>query len=74
LGNVRSSGERLTSVLAIGTFGQEPDKERLASALNWALLEAEIDYAGIEDAIADQQNVVAAIGGRAICTLRDPVA
>jgi len=65
---------RITSVLAIGTFGQEPDKERLASALNWALLEAEIDYAGIEDAIADQQNVVAAIGGRAICTLRDPVA
>jgi hypothetical protein len=39
---------RLTSVLAIGAFGQEPDKERLASALDWALLEAEIDYAGIQ--------------------------
>lgn len=65
---------RLTSVLSVGTFGQEPDKKRLVSALNWALLEGEIDYAGIEDAIADQQNVVAAIGGRASCMLPDPVA
>jgi len=59
-------------VIAVGTFAEAHDEERLASALEWALSECDLDYAGIGDAMADSQDVVGVIGGRAICTFHDP--
>ena len=63
---------RLVTVLAVGTFGEAPDRARLASALEQTLLECDLDYAGIENTVADAQDVVAAIGGCAISRFHGP--
>jgi hypothetical protein len=63
---------RLSAVAAVAAFGQASDVKQTSSILEWALLEAVISYSGIGNAMANPGDVVAAIGGKAICALEDP--
>lgn len=65
---------RLCAVVAVAAFGQAPDVKQISSILEWALLEGVLTYSGIGNAMANPADVVAAIGGKAICALEDPVA
>lgn len=64
---------RVCSVVAVAIFGENSNAQGAASILEWALLEGSPVYAGIGDAMARSGDVVAAIGGKAICTFEDPV-
>ena len=59
------------AVIAAGTFGHEPDKQRLSEALEQVLLNGDLNYADIAGAMTDNLDIVAALGGRAICSLDD---
>lgn len=63
---------RLCTVLAVAVFGEAPDAKETAAILEWALLEGGFDYLGILDAMTNPADVVAMIGGKAICTLENP--
>jgi hypothetical protein len=66
---------RTMAVFAAGTFGEEAGKEgkeRLAEALEQVLINGDLEYAGIADAMTDSLDIVAALGGRAVCVLDDP--
>jgi hypothetical protein len=63
---------RLTTTLAVAVFGQSLDTKETAAILEWALLKGGVAYLGIHNAMTNLGDVVAAIGGKAICTLQDP--
>ena len=65
---------RLTTTLAVAVFGQSLDAKEAAAILEWALLKGGVAYLGINNAMTSPDDVVAAIGGKAICTLEDPPA
>jgi hypothetical protein len=65
---------RLSTVLAVAVFGQASDAKQTAAILEWALLEGGFNYLGIGNAMTNPGDVVAAIGGKAICTLESPSA
>jgi hypothetical protein len=62
---------RLCAVVAVAGFTQAPNAKITASILEWALLEGSLAYPGMGDAMANPGDVVATIGGEAICTLED---
>jgi hypothetical protein len=63
---------RLSTVLAVAAFGQSSDTKETAAILEWALLNGGVTYLGINNAMTNPGDVVAAIGGKAICTLEEP--
>jgi len=63
---------RAMVVFAVGTFGQVPDNRRLAEALERVLTKEDLEYPGIADAMTDSLDMVAELGGRALCVLDDP--
>ena len=63
---------RAMAVFAVGTFGQGPDNRPLAEALEQVLTKEDLEYPGIADAMTDSLDMVAALGGRALCVLDDP--
>lgn len=65
---------RLCVVLAVAAFGHASDAKATASILEWALLEGSFVYSGIGNAMANPGDVIATIGGKAICTFEDPAA
>jgi hypothetical protein len=65
---------RLSTVLAVAVFGRAPNAKQTAVILEWALFEAGFNYLGIGNAMTNPGDVVAAIGGKAICTLESPSA
>jgi hypothetical protein len=65
---------RLSGVIAVAIFGRASDAKATASILEWTLLEGEVIYSGISDAMASSGDVVAAIGGHAVGALEEPAA
>jgi hypothetical protein len=65
---------RLTTTLAVAVFTQSRDTKETTAILEWALLKGGVAYLGINNAMTNPGDVVAAIGGKAICTLDDPPA
>ncbi len=65
---------RLTTTLAVAVFAEPRNTKETAAILEWALLTGGVAYLGIDHAMTNPGDVVAAIGGKAICTLDDPPA
>jgi hypothetical protein len=63
---------RLCAVVAVAAFAEASDAKVTASLLEWALLDESFAYPGIGNAMASPGDVVATIGGKAICTFEDP--
>lgn len=63
---------RAMATFAVDMSTQPPNKRRLAETLERALIENELEYLGIADAMSDTMDIVALVGGRALCTLDDP--
>jgi hypothetical protein len=63
---------RAIAVLAVEAFGKRSDNKRLTEMLEQALIDCDLNYARVADAVLDTMDIVALIGGHAVAALDDP--